>query len=197
MVTSRTLEHLVCFDTRFYPRGPFYLKKILYLNLIYNLSSRETQETPTELSMFDLDSIKNANFIRDRPLIFLLHGYTGYRDFAPNPSIRPAYFENGEYNIISLDYNPLVREPCYVHAVKNLPTVANCTAQLIDYIVEQNIIPFENIHVIGFSLGAQTSGKCNKIRQFKLQMVLLVIFRYDCKLSKVWEVKTNHGTGPS
>ena len=109
--------------------------------------------------MFDLKTITSAKFIRDRPLIFLIHGYTGHKDFEPNVSIRPAYFEKGEYNIISVDYNPLAREPCYTHAVSNLPTVANCTAQLIDFLVNDKIIPFENIHVIGFSLGGQTAGK--------------------------------------
>lgn len=69
-----------------------------------------------------------------------------------------AYFRHGEYNIISVDYNPLAKEPCYLQAVKNLPVVARCTSQLLDTIVDR--LPFElkNIHVIGFSLGAQTAG---------------------------------------
>lgn len=117
-----------------------------------------TQNTPTELSMFDPTSIKSAPFQFDRPLIFLIHGYTGHRDFPPNIEIRPAYFKNGEYNIVSLDYGPLALEPCYVSAVRNLRVVGNCTAQLIDFLVTENYFSMDAIHVVGFSLGGQTAG---------------------------------------
>lgn len=97
-------------------------------------------------------------FDQSAPLVFLIHGYTGHRDYAPNPQIRPAYLKYGKYNIITVDYQPLAPLPCYITAVQNLKTVANCTAQLIDYIVSRNIISMQRIHVIGFSLGGQTAG---------------------------------------
>ncbi|KFB48158.1 AGAP007991-PA-like protein [Anopheles sinensis] len=122
--------------------------------------------------MFNPDTIMNANFARGRPLIVLIHGYTGHRDYAPNPTIRPAYFAYDEFNIISVDYNPLALEPCYLQAVRNLPTVANCTAQLLDFIIGNNIIPLEDIHVVGFSLGGQTSGMiANYLKSGKLKRI--------------------------
>lgn len=60
-----------------------------------------------------------------------------------------AYLQHKDYNIISVDYRPLAPEPCYVQAVQNLPTVGNCTAQLIDYLIKESIFKLENIHVIG------------------------------------------------
>lgn len=108
--------------------------------------------------MANPSTILNAKFIRDRPLKILIHGYIGHRDFAPNDNIRPAYFQNNEYNIISLDYHPLVLDGCYIEGVRNLRTVGNCTAQLIDYLVTNSIFSFDSIHVIGFSLGGQTAG---------------------------------------
>lgn len=108
--------------------------------------------------MSDTKTITEANFIRDRPFIILIHGYTGHHDFSPNTEIRPAYFAKDEYNIVSVDYHPLAEEPCYETAVQNLRVVANCTAQLLDFIILNNIFTFDDIHVIGFSLGGQTSG---------------------------------------
>lgn len=105
-------------------------------------------------------------------MIVLLHGYTGHKDYAPNPYIRPAYFEKGEYNIISLDYHPLAPYPCYFNAVGNLPVVANCTAQLLDFLVQNKKVEFDDIHVIGFSLGGQTAGMiANFIRSGKLKRI--------------------------
>lgn len=109
--------------------------------------------------MSDNRTIFNAQFITNRPTIVLIHGYTGHKDFEPNQSIRPAYFKNDDYNIISLDFNPLVRAPCYLQAFMNLRVVANCTAQMLEYIVENAGIKFDSIHVIGFSVGAHVAGQ--------------------------------------
>jgi hypothetical protein len=71
-----------------------------------------------------------------------------------------------------VDYNPLVLEPCYYSATLNLPVVANCTAQLLDFMIEQKLFKMENIHIIGFSLGAQTSGMiANYIKSGKLHHI--------------------------
>lgn len=127
-------------------------------NITFHLYTRDTQKNPTELSINDKEGFKRANFTPNAPLIILLHGYTGHKDYAPNNFIRPAYFRKGEHNIISVDYGKIVPEPCYLHAVYNLQTVANCTAQIINFMVDENMFDMQSIHVIGFSLGAQTSG---------------------------------------
>lgn len=83
-----------------------------------------------------------------------------------------AYLERSDYNVISVDYRPLAEEPCYYQAVQNLPVVAKCTAQLIDFLVSSKLFPLEQIHVIGFSLGAQTSGMiANNIKSGKLERI--------------------------
>lgn len=62
------------------------------------------------------------------------------------------------YNIISVDYNPICREPCYVEAAKNTELVGKCTAQLIDVLVNNYGFNLKKFHVIGFSLGGQVAG---------------------------------------
>lgn len=127
-------------------------------NVTFHLYTRDTQSLPTILDMNQPKAILRAKFAVSRPLIVLIHGYTGHKDFAPNRQIRPAYFERDEFNVISVDYRNLAMEPCYSFAVTNLPTVANCTAQLLDFLIDKNVFSLSSIHVIGFSLGAQTAG---------------------------------------
>lgn len=43
--------------------------------------------------MADPDKVKEAPFVNGRPLILLLHGYTGHKDFSPNTEIRPGIAE--------------------------------------------------------------------------------------------------------
>lgn len=69
-----------------------------------------------------------------------------------------ALFQHGKYNVISLDFNRLAKSPCYLQAVQNAVVVANCTAQLIDVLVANLSINMDQIHIIGFSLGAHVAG---------------------------------------
>lgn len=62
------------------------------------------------------------------------------------------------YNIISVDYNPIAREPCYIEAAKNTELVGMCVAQLIDQLVQKHGFSLERFHPIGFSLGGQIAG---------------------------------------
>lgn len=86
--------------------------------------------------------------------------------------IPAAYFQDGDYNIVSVDYGKLAPEPCYLQAVQNLPLVARCTAQLLDAIVTLRQIALADWHVIGFSLGAQTAGMIsNYVRMGRLHRI--------------------------
>lgn len=123
--------------------------------------------------MRDADGIKGANYVQGRPFVVLIHGYTGHKDYSPSTHIRPALFQNDDYNVISIDYNPLAQEPCYVQAVHNLPVVAKCTAQLLDYMMENQLFTLDDLHIIGFSLGAQTAGMIsNFVRTGKLRRIV-------------------------
>ena len=124
-------------------------------NITFWFYTREKEWEPTVISLKDPESFELANFIKDRPLKIIIHGYTNSHDDAPNNYLRPAFFEKDEFNIISVDYESLAEAPCYISAVKNIQTVANCTAQLINYVIDNNIFSMDAIHVIGYSLGAQ------------------------------------------
>ncbi|KAJ6646516.1 Pancreatic triacylglycerol lipase [Pseudolycoriella hygida] len=141
-------------------------------DITFYLYTRTTQMEPHELNVANPETIKEAKFVTNRPLIVLIHGFTGHKNETPNTEVRPAYFRRGEYNIISVDYQPLAVSPCYVHAVLNLPTVANCTAQLINYLIQESLFTLDNIHIIGASLGAQTAGMMgNFIKSGKLKRI--------------------------
>uniref|UniRef100_A0A1B0CT57 Lipase domain-containing protein n=2 Tax=Lutzomyia longipalpis TaxID=7200 RepID=A0A1B0CT57_LUTLO len=105
-------------------------------------------------------------------VVILIHGYTGDHDYSPNSDIRPALFNYSEYNVISVDYGPIAESPCYLSSVRNLKVVANCTAQLIDHMVDQEISPLSAFHPIGFSLGAHVVGMvANYLKAGKLSRI--------------------------
>ncbi|KAH8271749.1 hypothetical protein KR044_003999, partial [Drosophila immigrans] len=125
-------------------------------NITFWLYSNTTRDAPVKLKPLDLNP---WDFQPPRPLKILLHGYTGHRDFAPNDHIRPVLLDNADVYVISIDYGPLVRSPCYTQAVQNLPLVSRCLAQLINNLVSKGIVQNDQIHIIGFSLGGQLAGQ--------------------------------------
>lgn len=108
--------------------------------------------------MFDEDSIARVNFIPNRPVVVFIHGYAGTKDSYSNNKIRTAYYQHSEYNYITVFYLPLAPRPCYEQAVKNAPIVANCTAQFLDTLMKRKKFKIDDVHIIGFSLGAQIAG---------------------------------------
>ncbi|XP_069682919.1 pancreatic lipase-related protein 3-like isoform X2 [Periplaneta americana] len=105
------------------------------------------------------DNITSPLFMMGTPFKFLLHGHTTNHRETPNSVIGPVYLSSGNYNVIAPEYGQLVPDGCYVHATRNLPVIANCTAQLIDFLVNELNVPLQDIHVIGFSLGAHVAGQ--------------------------------------
>lgn len=141
-------------------------------NVTFFLYTRQTMDSPTQLDMSNVQTVSTAILGKSKRVFVLLHGYTGYRDFSPNTEIRPEIFKNGEHSVISVDYGPLVPEPCYIQAVHNLPLVAKCTAQLLDFMMGNSMFALKNLHIIGFSLGAQTAGMIgNYVKTGKLPRI--------------------------
>nr|CAD7394098.1 unnamed protein product [Timema cristinae] len=122
------------------------------------ISVGETRDNPHKLDVASFDTIRSANFMINTSVKLILHGYTGDKNFAPNPELRPAYL-NLDFNVISVDYGPLARDGCYIQAAYNVDLVGNCSAQLLDALVVEGKIRREDIHVIGFSLGGQVAGQ--------------------------------------
>ncbi|XP_016929980.3 pancreatic triacylglycerol lipase [Drosophila suzukii] len=137
-------------------------------NVSFWLYSNSTRNNPILLDPLDLNP---WDFQPPRPLKILIHGYTGYRDFAPNSFIRPVLLDNEDVYVISIDYGPLVRYPCYIQAVQNLPLVSQCLAQLINNLVDRAIVPNDQIHLIGFSLGGQVAGQTANYLKRKLKRI--------------------------
>ncbi|BFF94793.1 inactive pancreatic lipase-related protein 1 [Drosophila madeirensis] len=93
------------------------------------------------------------------PLKILIHGFIGNRDLTPNLEVRDVLLQTQPVHVISVDYGSLVRFPCYFPwAVTNAPIVSECLAQFINNLLSAGIYKREDIHLIGFSLGAQVAG---------------------------------------
>lgn len=65
------------------------------------------------------------------------------------------YLQRGSHNIFFVDWFNLSSSICYPAVVHNIKHVGACTAQLVNRIRDAGGV---DIHVIGFSLGAQVAN---------------------------------------
>ncbi|XP_026315683.1 pancreatic triacylglycerol lipase-like isoform X2 [Hyposmocoma kahamanoa] len=127
-------------------------------NVTFWLYTRANQDNPHQLLVNDPNTITSAPFIKNASIKILIHGFLGNKDNTPNSELRPEYMKCCNYNIISVDYEPLTRMPCYIEAAYSTELVGMCTAQLVDILVKNYGFDLCSIHPIGFSLGGHAVG---------------------------------------
>lgn len=153
-----------------------------------------TRANPDDRQLLHIDNswessnLSSSHFDPTYPVKVVIHGYnsdmflhpliemkTGEFPFQQqlNEILTPPpfleYLQRGNYNLFYVDWSILAPGPCYPSAVHNTRHVGKCIGQLIDRIIDGGT---SNIHVIGFSLGAQvTNYVANAVRPFKLPRI--------------------------
>ncbi|XP_043277018.1 phospholipase A1 member A [Venturia canescens] len=125
----------------------------------FYLYTRTTQKNPALIDVRNPRSLDYTTFEKSHPTKVIIHGFGGGRNLAPSTDLRNAYFKRGDYNIIIVDYGSLVREPCLSQMQWAPDFCSQCIAQLVRYLkAHRRGIPVENIHVLGYSVGAHIAG---------------------------------------
>ncbi|KAH8245795.1 hypothetical protein KR038_005169, partial [Drosophila bunnanda] len=104
-----------------------------------------------------MHNLSDAGFLPRKPLKVLIHGFHGNRDKLPNNQLR-LLLTSQNYHVISPDFRNLAVEPCYSQAVDNAKYVGRCLALLLTKLVDDRLMFEEDLHLIGFGLGAHIAG---------------------------------------
>lgn len=130
-------------------------------------------------------NLSNSAFNPHFPTKIIIHGYNSDMFLGSLINIKdgeysvlqksisklsiPEYLQKGEYNVIFVDWSVLTPGPCYVSAVHNTKHVGACVAQLVERILDMGT---DNIHIVGFSLGAQLSNYvATNLKDFKIPRI--------------------------
>ncbi|XP_055857489.1 pancreatic triacylglycerol lipase-like [Episyrphus balteatus] len=100
-------------------------------------------------------NISQSFFNPDHPTKIIIHGYNSNMFLDMLFEMKDEYLQKGEYNIIYVDWSVLGPGPCYFSAAQNTKHGGACTAQLVERILDMGS---GDVHVIGFSLGAQLAN---------------------------------------
>ncbi|XP_004537911.1 phospholipase A1 [Ceratitis capitata] len=147
-----------------------------------------TSENPTNADLLvtgDVQSLSTSHFNKFNPTKIVIHGWQSDSDSDLNPLIRDAYLSKGDFNVISVDWSDKAQTLNYAASVLRVAGVGKQVAGLIDFMYQEGGLSFEDVHLIGHSLGAHVSGYAGKnVKYGRIQQITgldpaLPMFSYD------------------
>jgi len=120
-----------------------------------------TRENPDQYDTLELsyDSLVSSHFNPEHPIIILSHGWNSHGLIVEKgfgKGFADAYLSVGDYNVISIDWGDLESWANYPAAASRTRPVGEHAAKLVKILSEFGV--FDNIHVVGHSLGAHVAG---------------------------------------
>ncbi|KAJ8718519.1 hypothetical protein PYW08_002756 [Mythimna loreyi] len=127
----------------------------------YLLYTRRNPTSSQSLEINNAASIENSYFNPDLPTVVIAHGWLSDQESDINPVIRDAYLGKHDVNVIVLDWRRLASAN-YMTAVQGVPAVGRGLGQFLAFLNSITGAPFDQMHLIGFSLGAHLVGNAGR-----------------------------------
>merc|ERR1712179_701911 len=116
-----------------------------------------TRQNPTDYDTVELnqESLESSHFDSRHPTIILAHGWNSHgQGFGGDLS--EAYLQVGDYNVFAIEWGDLETWANYPQAAVRTRAVGEHSANLVKIL--SDVGAFDNIHVVGHSLGAHVGG---------------------------------------
>ncbi|XP_045475070.1 lipase member H-A [Harmonia axyridis] len=123
----------------------------------FYLYTHETGKTKIRIDIRNPYSLKLSGWDPNKKNVIIVHGFNGTESKTPMTILRNAYLSRHDYNILTVDWRPLARFPCYLSALSNTRLIAQCTAKLYAFMMD-NGAAAEDTTCVGHSLGAHICG---------------------------------------
>nr|ABC48945.1 yolk protein 3 [Glossina morsitans morsitans] len=169
-------EWLKCDNDLRQPKGfrryvdvPF-IKKILKnlnpfskpeLTMKFYLFKQDFRDCGREIGHTD-DSFYTRDLDNSIPTRILIHGWMSQSRGSFNRDVKNAYLSHGDYNVIICDWSNHAANINYFHVVHLIETFGTKVAEFTHKLHEKVGIDYDDIYLIGHSLGAQIAGAAGK-----------------------------------
>nr|CAH7760806.1 unnamed protein product [Callosobruchus chinensis] len=155
---SPPMFHIQNYSLILYPVDKFKCPKVdEHRDVIFNLYTRLNPEEPQVLEIGNDELLATSNFNFNNPTVLFFHGFTESPKAGDYQAMRLSFLGQGDYNIILTNTERLLAGLYYVDAVVNCKYIGKYAAAFVDYLVHRGL-NLPDLHVIGFSLGAQIAG---------------------------------------
>ncbi|XP_017479456.1 PREDICTED: phospholipase A1-like [Rhagoletis zephyria] len=139
-----------------------------------------------EVQLYNGKSLRQSRFNPFNPTRILIHGWLGGANAGVYQTLVPAYLRqgSGNYNVFTIDWSRGAVAD-YLTASYRVKPVGKVLAKFIDFLQREAGIRYEDLYVIGFSMGAHIAGIAGKhIQTGRLPVIYaldpaLPFFRYE------------------
>ncbi|XP_013194663.1 pancreatic triacylglycerol lipase [Amyelois transitella] len=127
----------------------------------YWLYTRNNPTNPQVIVHGNANTIWSSNYVANRPLKVIVHGWNSNGNSALNPLIRDAYLAVQDANVIVVDWSNHANG-LYTAAYLAVPSVGQFLGNFITWLIDTAGGNWNNVHFIGFSLGAHIVGNAGR-----------------------------------
>ncbi|XP_055608000.1 phospholipase A1-like [Uranotaenia lowii] len=143
------------------------------LNASFHLNTRLNVHETQVLNIGDIQSVMSSNFNASIPTRIIVHGFCNCRHSDFCLTTKDAFLERAEYNVITVNWQSGKQLNDYWIARKRIHPTAEKLAKLIDFLNEKAGLRFEDLYLVGHSLGAHLSGLTGKaVRRGKINTII-------------------------
>ncbi|XP_029999989.1 endothelial lipase [Sphaeramia orbicularis] len=126
----------------------------------YNLrKSLDLDQEGCYLQTGNKECLEECGFNATAKTIFIIHGWTigGMFENWMHKLVSAVMQRESEANVIVVDWL-LMAQQLYPDAVNHTRTVGSDIASMLNWLQDERQLPLENVHLIGYSLGAHVAG---------------------------------------
>ncbi|XP_069962460.1 lipase member H-A isoform X2 [Bactrocera oleae] len=138
--------------------------------IMYRLYAPKSSRHGITLNIHNPLTLFKGDFNPHRETAFIVHGFNGSAVDVHLQFLKDAYLSR-DFNVITVDWRPLTRYPCYLHALINTRLTAQCTAQVYSFLTHNGAVR-EKITCIGHSLGAHICGMISNHLSIKQHRII-------------------------
>ncbi|KYM77372.1 Pancreatic triacylglycerol lipase [Atta colombica] len=144
----------------------------------YELYTKNNKEQPVSLRVGDAIQLKDSPFNPEWPTKIIIHGWTESGNAFWLHDIRRNYLNVGNYNVICVDWfagstkeyltSVKLTHQNIMHNRNSCFQVGEYVAAFIEFLGSEIQVSFDDIHVVGHSLGAHVAGHIGNYMSKKL-----------------------------
>ncbi|XP_030022480.2 pancreatic triacylglycerol lipase [Manduca sexta] len=128
----------------------------------YFLFTRQNANSPQIIINGDVNSVKNSNYRANRPTKVIVHGWNSDRNSKVNTEITSAFLAVEDVNVIVVEWRRLANSN-YISASNGVPGVGQFLGDFLIWLFNTNGGNWNQLHLIGFSLGAHVVGNAGRV----------------------------------
>jgi hypothetical protein len=100
----------------------------------------------------------SKTFNSSNPTRMIIHGFWNSHNSQINRALKPLYVDNFDVNLIIVSYSVISKDSCYKIARNRVGVMGRRIARFLDDILGDDEWQWENLVIVGHSLGAHTAG---------------------------------------